>query len=324
MGHLVFHFFFRNSKQRFWESPTTFLLRFKKQENVRFSTIYDFTPFLEVSRGQTSPTLSEKESRFFEWFLGFAKRDGSFGIYNGRLVLTINKAEIEILYKIRAVLGCGIVSTFHQAGRVYGRYRVSIQQTILWLIHFFNGNLHLEKTYVRFTLCVEHSNANLKPGCPAIIMKPRRFPEEISLETAWIAGFYDAEGGFSASISTSEQRSVFNSEESLKFGLRLNGYVDQKNKDEILKRIASLFEIPNVTTRSKERKTYRVNGNTKRALRTILDYFEKHTFCSKKHVVYAIWRRIVFSYLKNFDRENFPPLKDQVERLQKQNNFFKD
>jgi hypothetical protein len=289
------------------------------QKNQNLS-IYDFSNFLKFSRGQKSiKNLSSSKREFLEWFLGFSEGDASFGIRDGRLVFIINQAEIEILQKIRSGLGFGIVSTFSQQGRIYARYSVTNKKGTFLLMHLFNGNIHLQKVHDRFTRWVQFYNeAFVTSENEKIIIKPRRLPTEISLETAWISGFFDAEGGFYASITN--ENKVTNT----RFRLRLKAYVDQKNELDVLQQLSFLFGVANVSTRSIEKKTYRVNCNTKRALEKTLFYFEKHNLRSKKHIVYAIWRKIVYSYFDKSYIHNLPKLEKRIQRIQLQNKSFKE
>lgn len=288
-------------------------------KNSQTFSFYDFSSFLEFRSGAKNVRqFSQSKREFVEWFLGFAEGDGSFGIRNGRPIFVINQAEIEILKKIRSELGFGTVFTYSQAGRVYARYLVTDKNGILSLIYLFNGNIHLQKVHERFTVWVEHSNSIFQ--ClisESIDVKPRRCPKEISFSNAWLSGFFDAEGGFYAGVTKQ------NKETNTGFRLRLKAYVDQKNELDVLQQIQVLFGVANVTTRSFEKKTYRVDLNTKKSLEKTLIYFERYNLRSKKHIVYAMWRKIVFAYLEGRHLENREQLLNRIQRIQMQNKFFK-
>lgn len=289
----------------------------KNSQSVSF---YDFSNFLKFRSGAKNiQRLSESKREFLEWFLGFAEGDGSFGLRDGRPIFVINQAEIEILQKIRSELGFGTVYTYHQAGRIYARYLVTDKKGILSLIYLFNGNIHLQKVHNRFTFWVEHSVEIFQSLISeSIDVKPRRSPKEISFSNAWISGFFDAEGGFYAGFT--EQ----NTETNTRFRLRLKAYVDQKNELDVLQQIQVLFGVANVTTRSVAKSTYRVDCNTKKSLERTLIYFERYNLRSKKHIVYAMWRKIVFSYLKGRHLENREQLLNRIRRIQIQNKLFKE
>jgi hypothetical protein len=309
----------QETEENFFFSGSSETLRgtfiFLKKEN---KTIYDFSKFLLLSREQKKVN-SRSKIEFLEWFLGFTEGDGSFGIRDGRLVFIINQAEIEILQKIRSELGFGNVSTFNQNGRVYARYSVTNKKGIYFLIILFNGNIHLQKVHDRFSRWVQHYNQTLASSeNDKILVKPRRLPKEISLENAWLSGFFDAEGGFYAGMSKEDKATKRN------FRLRLKAYIDQKNEFDILQQIAFLFDVKNVTTRSIEKKTYRVDCNTKKALEKILNYFEHSNLRSKKHIVYALWKKVAYSYLNDSYKQDYEKIQKRIQRIQLQNKVFKE
>ena len=287
-------------------------------KNLNNSTTYDFSKFQQSS--QKHKNLDTKQRRFLEWFLGFVEGDGSFGLQNNdRLTFVINQAEIEILQTIRAELGFGVVSTFQQEGRIYARYTVKKKEALCSLILLFNGNIHLQKVHERFTIWVNRYNEKYCNVNEQISILSRRSPTELSLDHGWISGFFDAEGGLFAGLSEPE----LNTKKKY-YRLRLKAYVDQKNELDVLQQIAFLFDVRQVTTRSREKQTYRVECSTKKTLRNILVYLEEYSLRSKKHLVYAMWRKVVFSFLENTHMENLEQLKTRVKRIQSQNKKFKD
>jgi hypothetical protein len=298
----------------------TFVLNGNKNSNT-FS-VYNFSNFCNFAYGYKSvQQLSPSKKEFLEWFLGFAEGDGSFGIRDGRPTFVINQAEIEILKKIRSELGFGRVFTYHQAGRIYARYLVTDKKAILCFIHLFNGNIHLQKVHDRFTVWVESANEKYQSFLlfsGPIVVKPRRSPNDISFSNAWLSGFFDAEGGFYAGF-TEEKK-----ETNARFRLRLKAYVDQKNEFDVFQQIQILFDVANVTIRSVEKKTFRVDCSSKQSLEKILLYFERYTLRSKKHVVYAMWRKVAFSYLKGTHLQNRQQLLNRIQRIQEQNRVFKE
>jgi hypothetical protein len=121
----------------------------------------------------------------------FLLKNGSFGIKRteNRILFIINQADLELMYKIRSLLGFGVVRTFKQNGRLYARYIVADQNGINKLIALFNGNIHLEKVHLRFTNWIHKYNQIYNEN---IIVKSRLMVNLISLNTGWIAEFFDA------------------------------------------------------------------------------------------------------------------------------------
>lgn len=294
---------------------TVSLFGFRKAKSQKRSP-YDFSNFQKHS--QKHVQLSSEKQAFLEWFLGFAEGDGSFGLYNGRLNFVINQAEIEILKKIRSELGFGNVSTFRQNERVYARYSVTGKHGIFCLIHLFNGNLHLQKVHTRFTHWVNRFNESTTYSeYEKILPLPRLSTTKLCCQNAWLSGFFDAEGGFSANITQPSE------EPKRYFRLRLKAYIDQKDEWDVLKEISSLFQVQNVQTRNAKKKTYRVECISKKSLELVLNYFSTYPLRSKKHVVYAMWKKIASAYLKDSHLQNIPRLERRVLRIQNQNNIFK-
>nr|ALO20936.1 putative LAGLIDADG homing endonuclease [Microglena monadina] len=94
--------------------------------------------------------ISKLNVDLLEWFIGFSEGDGSFVIKRTekRILFVINQADLELMDKIRSLLGFGVVRTFKQNGRLYARYIVADQNGINKLIALFNGNIHLEKVHL--------------------------------------------------------------------------------------------------------------------------------------------------------------------------------
>ena len=187
-------------------------------------------------------------NEFLQWFIGFTEGDGSFGLQDGRPVFVINQADLAVLQYIQKNLGCGVLSTFKQNNSVYARYVVKDKASVERLIHLINGNIHLEKVQTRLNRWVKAFDKIY--GCSTNLY-PRLDPKQLTLNSAWLAGFFDAEGGFYAGLSK-------NNRMALGFRLRLNAYLDQKNEYDFMTQIASLFLTSSVTKRSGKQDCYRV------------------------------------------------------------------
>ena len=85
----------------------------------------------------------------------------------------------------------------------------------------------------------------------------------ISLNTGWIAGFFDAEGCCYA--GTTANPNLY-----MEFRLRLKASIDQQYEFEILEQICKLFSLPNVTTRNEEKQYYQVELSSKISLALLI------------------------------------------------------
>lgn len=138
-------------------------------------------------------TVTQQKQSFLEWFVGFSEGDGSFiSTTNGRIMFVINQKENFILQKIQQELSFGTLSCHG----TYSRYTVADKVSLLKLISIFNGNLCLKKTNLRFSHWLDYYNKQNKHHM--IIPHKGALSLTMSLleESAWLAGFIDAEGCF--------------------------------------------------------------------------------------------------------------------------------
>jgi hypothetical protein len=232
---------------------------------------------------------------FLEWFVGFSEGDGSFHLKEGCPNFVINQADLQVLQNIQKMLGIGHVSTFSQQGSVYARFVVQNKDQIECLIALFNGNIQLQKVQTRFQKWVGVFNQMYSNN---IQILAKRQPQDITLQTAWLSGFFDSEGGFSAYITTREvqyrgKKHPSNAPRAgvLAFRHRLyvKAYVDQKFKFDTFKQIVALFKVQNVTIRNAAKEYYRVEFTSKLQVSLILDYLMVYNLQGRKRFAYQIW-----------------------------------
>jgi hypothetical protein len=264
---------------------------------------------------------------FLEWFIGFSEGDGSFSFHEGRPKFVINQADLQVLNRIRSNLGFGIVRTFKQNNRVYGRYTVGTRENVRRVIALFNGNLQFDKTQKRFEQWVQAYNRIFGTN---IKIQPKRRPTDINLKSSWLAGIFDSEGGFHAHIATTEIRYRGQitppPERPIRFRNRLyvKAYFDQQLEIDCLNHIANLFSIQKVTVRNKEKEHYRLEFSSKPQLKLLLDYFKNHKLKSRKLDAYAIWNKLTNLYVNSLHLEKMKELEKSVDRLKEVNNLFKE
>ena len=288
---------------------------FGSKDNEK-NSVYDFSAYQEIKpTHKKRGFLTPEEIKFLEWFIGFSEGDGSFFLKANRSIFVINQADAYVLNKIRTTLGFGTVQAYNQNGRVFARYTIQGEENVLKLILIFNGNIHLEKVYNRFERWVNHYNTY---ATQPVLLKPRFNSENLTLNSAWIAGFFDAEGGFYASIG--EQLSKKGTK---LLRLRLNAYVDQKGEHDVMTQIQTLFGITSLTIRNPEKQYFRVEASTKKPLENILKYFNVYPLKSKKHAVYAMWKKIAIRFIENTHLGSIQSLRPNIEKIKEQNLKFK-
>lgn len=241
------------------------------------------------------------DKHFIEWFIGFSEGDGSFSanLYTNksnpkelqpfyRHSFIINQKEPQVLYNLRTTLGFGQVKQYHdqKQGTSYFRYVVSDIEGIERLIHIFNGNLVLNKTRERFKLWLD--TYNMRPSINNIILPLPHDGNNLSLSSAWLSGFIDAEGCLSSSY-------ILNSKAS-NLSVYLRFIIDQKNESLILNKIHGLFTTGNVHLRRACAQMERFSLDFKKTL-------SLHSINSKKSV-HKIEKindfNLMFKYLESF------------------------
>lgn len=240
----------------------------------------------------------------------------------------INQNDCKLMFKIKKELGFGQVIKYKQNNKFYYRYSVSNLINIIRLIHLFNGNLILKKVKNRFTEWLNCYN-NLYPNN---YIENKLFCPILSLNSSWLSGFIDAEGGFYASLT--KQNNL-----NLKYRLRLKFYITQKNEYELLKAISKLFYFKQKHTFSlkslnnklkiiikpilfnpdKYISRYsnidRLEISTNNLILVILDYLTEHKLQSKKIITFFRWKRIYLN--KNTLKNLAIKSKKSLERFKK-------
>lgn len=216
---------------------------------------------------------------FLEWFVGFVEGDGCFEsrLAEGgpRFSLTIKQVDAPLLYKIKAGLGFGTVRKIE--GNLY-RFVVEDQTGIKRLFALFNGNLVFPKVRHRYeTLWV--NQRNFWPDFK--LSKQVVFP---SLKTAWLSGFTEAEGCFSAGFHKSRGRVQLKQ----KFTLTQKDVVGEKH---ILDKIRDLFESDTKLSKPKKH-CFRVEISSLESQQVLVNYFNTFCFQGKKKITAFRWWRI--------------------------------
>ena len=137
------------------------------------------------------------DEKFKYWFIGFTEGDGSFIVNkNGYLEFKITQSSIDaqVLFYIKKTLGFGSVSIQDKINKTH-HFRVRDKKGLLTLIYIFNGHLLTNKKTEQFKKWVYSFNLCYNTNC--IVIEKNNKP---MLKNAWLSGFTDAEGCFTASI----------------------------------------------------------------------------------------------------------------------------
>jgi len=240
------------------------------------------------------------DQSWLEWFVGFSEGDGSWMISNSRFYFIITQKETAILYHIQETLGFGSVTT---DAKGVGRYIVSNKNHILLLIYLFSGNIVLSKRLIQFNNWVTFFNSiygmdlHLQSKCL-----------KLTLNSAWLSGFVDAEGCFNVNI-VSRSASIVGFRTTLRFVL------DQQFEQNILLLIASLLGTGHVSCRASTNHVYRLTIDSFKHLPSIISYFSQFPLKTHKKVSFDKWYEI---YSKMLNKEHLrQPGFDQIKSLAK-------
>jgi hypothetical protein len=240
---------------------------------------------------------------FLEWFVGFTEGDGSFIISRGRLFFSITQKDGAFLRRLRTLLGFGNICADKKYPGIE-RYTVTRRDQVKILIHLFNGNLLLKRSAKRFALWLGEYNRItgeeiplLDPPEPFLRVEPvlrvqRTTPHlgggggrESSLlwNTAWLAGFTDAEGCFTGSFSNSKRRIV------------LRFILDQTDELELFLHLRQILGRGSISPRKwGERGVhYRYEVESVEVLGRLADYFSRRGLRTKKRVAFLRWRKVL-------------------------------
>lgn len=230
-------------------------------------------------KGSSETTRAAYDNNFLEWLIGFTEGDGSFIVNKqGTLEYKITQSskDAAILFYIKKTLGFGTVSVQSKVSKTH-HFRVRDKEGLSKIIDIFNGYLQLNKCKKRFELFIIaynlHYNVNIDYN--------RKFIDLISLNSAWLCGFTDAEGCFTVSVIKYEFR---------EYPLVQVRYIlSQQDEKELLDKIAILLN-----GRVSYQKSY--NGHNMAVqltyLKIVIFYFSKFKLKTFKYISYLKWKKI--------------------------------
>lgn len=139
---------------------------------------------IKTKRG-SSETLRNESCFDFHWLAGLIDADGGFYISRGRYVsceITMHEKEVQTLYWIKRHLGGSLTPRVKKKAF---RWRLHKKQPIDMLLKQTNGYYQTQRVQNQY-----------QKACTLYGIVPFP-PEKISLETAWLAGFFSGDGSFS-------------------------------------------------------------------------------------------------------------------------------
>lgn len=257
--------------------------------------------------------IKKYDSRFLEWFVGFTEGGGSFVVNNktNRVAFCINQKDPKVLYYVRKNLGFGQVKEYG----TYFRYSVTKKEYLHALIRLFAGNLILEKTNSRFAAWVKSYLVYYVTTPDVIDLVLQRPPGlRLSLNTAWLSGFIDAEGCFDGRWRNNKQQTL-----RLRFSIRQLGEPAMMTS---LKKLAfSAYKSGTGVywgsiTAAETLQTFTVD--TQCNIPLLSSYLNKFPLRSIKHIAFYKWQKLFnLTLMKSTNTLKLDRLRKSINALSK-------
>lgn len=308
------------SQDRALESPRNYRIN-KEKFNFR-----DYWDYLPSHMKKFKRNNSRYYCNFLEWFIGFAEGDGCFCIKSQtpnskkRLLFEIGQKDPKVLFWIKKMLGFGRVQcwTCSSTEKVFWVYTVDTKPNVKRIIALFNGNMILPKRRFIFKNWVEEA---AQTSCLPLMFNNKQqdinHGISVSLDTAWLAGFIDAEGCFYARFSTPTP----NQGSKISKVVKQKMHITQKSlfSDEmILQDIGDLFlsnaKVTKLSARIREKPTFqsilnpafsenltnqtfnfRIEISALQSQLLIIKYLSKFHLKTNKWIAFSRWKRIVLA-----------------------------
>lgn len=241
---------------------------------------------------------------FKYWFIGFTEGDGSFIVNNtGYLEFKVTQPSVDaqILFYIKKQLKFGLVSKQSKTSNTH-HFRVRNQKDILKIIHIFNGNLLTEKKKIQFRFWLTAFNKKYNKN-----IRYTQNNSDVTLSNAWLSGFSDAEGCFTASVIKRSEKYT---------QVQVRYILSQKKEKNLISELAKIFDGKISYLKSYEE--YNMTVNLLK-LKKVINYFKKYPLKTKKYIDYLNWLK-VYSLVINkqhFNKTGLNKITNLINKINK-------
>jgi hypothetical protein len=254
----------------------------------------------------------KEDDQWLYWLIGFIEGDGAILEHKKRLRLVITQKDSQILYEIQNKLDFGKVKNFEG----FSRYIVEDNMNSFLFYSLLNSHLvlphrvnQLNKWYTTFQVLERFHIYKFGLDSIPLLCETTSKP---SLTNAWLSGFTDAEGCFTAGIDYKKKI------------IPCRFILDQKAESYTLNLIQELFKHGKVTKRKSTSNVYRLtihmNNPSRINFSFIIDYFHKFPLKTSKSLNFYYWCEIIKHItLKNHKTEEGLI---EIKRLKKLMNKF--
>jgi quinol-cytochrome oxidoreductase complex cytochrome b subunit len=255
---------------------------FSSSETTRVTSYYNYNfNFSSLLFHKTTSVLGKSES-FYWWFAGLTDGDGSLLISKDGYLsyeLTLDEKDIQCLYMIKGILKVGSI-TKRTNVKAY-RIRIQIKADVLNLYQNLKGKLLTKSKYNQL------NNISKLSYNTTVEIVSKEQAVDIIKNTAWLTGFFDAEGSFV----------IMN-----KFILTFNISQKEKHILELIKESLNLGHIR--YDKSWDGWTYTISD--REGIRFILDYLTKYPCQTTKHIDVITFKRLLYFMDNKYHFKNNP------------------
>jgi hypothetical protein len=282
-------------------SKTSETTREATEKTEHFSFYFDFSDFMK----ELPQHIRQVDPRFLTWFVGFFEGDGSISYRDSKIgsritfdavtkradfEITQEISNIQLLHKIRKLLGFGRVLKYEKNGKKYARFYTSKREYILKIVYLFNGNLVLIKRREQFTKFLNAINQGWQLNIP---IKP--FRSCVTLQNAWLSGFTDADGAFYTN-SKNGFKGTKDHNGNVRFRFITKYSITQDDETDVLTRIKELTGATNKITQLTNgytQKLYnRLEITSSQATSVLIDYFTRFPLKGNRRIDCLRWARV--------------------------------
>lgn len=266
-------------------------------EELKFQSYLEFgTPM-----HRPNPNIS-----FLEWFIGFYEAEGSFFTWKSnekgkRFRIEVTQKDAKLIYRIRTELGFGKVQEIKRENTSYWRYYVEDYRNIQRLILLLQGNLILEKKKDQFQSILREFEDYF--DVPNSLKETSTISPKLSLETAWLSGFLEGDGGF----WVSDKSLIYTSKTGKqKWKLRMKFYVTQKGEKNLLEQLPLLLGHQNfrqlsvIVNKTTNESYYRYETNSLAVHLSIREYLRRFPFRGQRAISLSRWNRLLEYRLNDY------------------------
>lgn len=242
----------------------------------------------------------------FQWLVGFTDGEGSFTTYKEKknsnklrheYTIGLEEKDTRLLYKIKKLLGCGIVRKYNNV--VYYKIK-KIEHILTIIIPLFDSNplltqkkrsryLRFRETFLKEVIKSKNSTEDQKIKGKLLMEKEVYKNETINLDnfSNWIVGFTEAEGSFyHVKIKGSEGK------------YRPEFRISQEDEKELLSKIKEKIGLNSeeVRTSSNRANDYYIVAVSKKSVKKVIEFLKNPRIVKlkgEKLLEFRLWEKRV-------------------------------